>query len=170
MRAIAIWSSVFWSALIVAARADEQPLRWVRSLDDARRIAASEHKDLFVNFTGLEWCGHCVDLDTEVLSRKEFRGVAASFVLVDLDFPSDRDQLGALKGPYAAWTKQYMIHGFPTVVLLDEAGRPYSYFTGYDDEVDVAAFVDQLAAARNIRQARDRELAAARQAPGASRA
>lgn len=170
MRAIAIWSSVFWSSLIVAARADEQPLRWMRSLVDAKRIAASEHKDLFVNFTGLEWCGHCVELDTEVLSRREFRAAADSFVLVDLDFPNDRDQLGALQGPYDAWVKQYMIHGFPTVVLVDEAGRPYSYFTGYDDEVDVAKFMNQLAAARNVRMARDRELAAAKQATGAARA
>jgi tetratricopeptide (TPR) repeat protein len=170
MRAIAIWSGVFCGALVVAVRADEQPLRWVRSLDDAKRIAAAEHKDLFVNFTGLEWCGHCIELDTAILNRKEFRAADADFVLVDLDFPSDRNQLGELKNLYEAWMKQYMIHGFPTVVLADETGRPYTYFTGYDDEVDVARFMDQLTAARKVRDARDRELAAAKQVTGTARA
>ena len=170
MRSIAIWLIILWSVVIGAAYADEQPLRWVRSLDDAKKIAASEHKDLFVNFTGLEWCGNCIDLDTAVLSRKEFRAAAARFVLVDLDFPSDRDQLAGLKDKYEAWTNQYMIHGFPTVVLADETGKPYKYFTGYDDNVDVAKFMEQLAAAQNIRQIRDRELTAAKQLTGATRA
>ncbi len=165
-----VLSMVAGGAPVASASVEEQPLRWVRSLDEGKKLAVAEHKDLFVNFTGLEWCGNCIDLDTEVLSRAEFRAAADDFVLVDLDFPGDREQLGALQGPYDAWTKQYLIHGFPTVVLTDEAGRPYAYFTGYDEEVDAARFMSQLAAARKAHRLRDQELGAAKQATGAARA
>jgi thioredoxin-related protein len=149
---------------------NKQHLRWLRNLDDAKRIAADEHKDLFVNFTGLEWCGHCMDLDREVLSRPEFRAAANRFVLVDLDFPSHRSKLGALKESYDAWVKQYLIHGYPTVVLMDAAGRPYRYFTGYDHDDTVTKFLGHLAAAQKLRSERDREFLIAENATGDSRA
>lgn len=159
---------LFCAAQAVTAQ-DESLLRWVRSVDDAKVVAAAEHKDLFVNFTGLQWCGYCIELD-RVLSRQEFRAAAADFVLVDLDFPNDREELGALRGPYDTWVKQYMIDAFPTVVLTDETGKPYAYFTGYDDNVNAPKFMVQLTAARKVRQLRDRELAAAKKATGAARA
>ena len=152
------------------ARAGEPGLRWVRSLDDAKRIATTEHKDLFINFTGIEWCGNCIDLDRAILSRKEFAPAANHFVLVDLDFPSDREKLGELKDSYDKWMKEYLIHGFPTVVLADAAGLPYAYFTGYEAEVDVAHFMERLLTSRQSREHRDREIAAAREVTGADRA
>src|SRR5689334_11316153 len=76
VRNSAVVLSVFWAALGARVVADEPPLRWVRNLDDARQIAAAEHKDLLVNFTGLEWCGHCMDLEEGVLSRREFRAAS----------------------------------------------------------------------------------------------
>jgi thioredoxin-related protein len=170
MRAIVTWPCLFCGLLTVMARADEQHLRWVRRVDEAQRLAAAERKDLFINFTGLEWCGHCIHLDTAVLSRREFRATATDFVLVDLDFPADRDQLGELKVSYDGWMKQYLVVSLPTIVLSDETGRPYAYFTGYDREVDVAKFMQQIAAARESRRTRDRELAVAKHASGAERA
>ncbi len=145
-----------------AALAEAPPLRWVCNLDDAKKIAAAEHKDLLVNFTGLEWCGACMDLDREVLSRQEFNTAEQTFVLVDIDLPSHREELGELQDLYNAWLKQYFIHGLPTIMLADAAGRPYAYFTGYDEESDVAAFMKRLESARVERAARDRAFAAAR--------
>ena len=169
MRAMAIWLGVC-GVLSVAAGAEEQPLRWLRNLDEAKGVAAAGCKELLVNFTGLDWCGHCMELDSEVLSRQEFRAAAADYVLVDLDFPNDRDELAALKDSYDAWVKQYRIHSYPTVMLADASGKPYAFFTGYDHDVDVVEFLQQLAQARQTRQTRDALLTAARQATGAARA
>jgi len=170
VRIVAILLTALWGGLTVVVYADEPPLRWLRNLDDARQIAQAEHKDLLVNFTALEWCGHCMDLEEGVLSRREFRAAAADFVLVDVDFPGDRSELGTLEALYGEWTKRYKVLGFPTIVLMDQAARPYCYFTGYDDDVDVARFMVELAAAKKLRQVRDRELAEAKELAGPARA
>jgi tetratricopeptide (TPR) repeat protein len=78
--------------------------------------------------------------------------------------------LGDLKGPYLKWVEQYLIQGYPTIVLADQSGRPYAYFVGYEEGVTPTAYVDQLRKAKETRIKRDRELAAAQGATGAVRA
>ncbi|MES1212983.1 MAG: thioredoxin family protein, partial [Singulisphaera sp.] len=153
-----------------AFAAESAPLHWVRDLDVAKKIAADEHKDLLVVFTGLEWCGACIQLDREVLSRPPFATAEQSFVLVDLDFPGDRAELGELQERYNAWLKQYFVHGLPTVMLADAAGRPYAYFTGFEEGWNTSEYLQRFEKAQETRQVRDRELAAAQQANGAERA
>src|SRR3954468_15506718 len=86
--------------LPVTAAADEPANKWLRRIDEAQRIAATNNKDLLINFTGSEWCAHCIELEREVLSKQEFAVAENDFVLVELDFPNDRDQLGELKPAY----------------------------------------------------------------------
>src|SRR3972149_6961160 len=97
--------------------ADTPRVKWVLRLDAAKRIATAEKKDLLINFTGIEWCGWCQVLDRAVLSKKEFAPVANDFILVDLDFPHDRAQLGDLRDSYEKGQKHYLIHGFRQVGL-----------------------------------------------------
>jgi thioredoxin-related protein len=155
-----------FAGVIASLTADEPRIKWVRRIDDAQRIAAATEKDLFINFTGSEWCFHCIQLDREVLSQKEFAAAANEFVLVELDFPNDRDQLGEMKSIYLKWVEQYLIQGYPTVVLADQSGRPYAYFVGHKQGTAPAAYLDQLRKARESRATRDRELAAAKDATG----
>jgi thioredoxin-related protein len=160
-------ATIVWSA---TASADPAGLRWVRNLDDAKGLATAEHKDLLVVFTGLEWCGACIDLDREVLSRPEFAATEKHFVLVDIDLPSNREELGELLHKYKSWMKQFFIHGFPTIMLADATARPYAYFTGYDDETDFTTFIKRLDNARQSRESRDVHLAAAGSVTGGERA
>src|SRR5262249_5754883 len=88
----------------------------------------------------------------------------------ELDFPNDRDQLGELKDQYLKWVEQYLIQGYPTVVLADPTGRPYAYFVGYKSGTTPAAYLEQLHKAQAARIARDREFASAKEATGAARA
>ncbi|MCY3004338.1 MAG: thioredoxin family protein [Planctomycetota bacterium] len=74
-------------ALVAPAVASEG---WIADFDEAVKIAKAEKKDLFVDFTGSDWCGWCKKLDAEVFSHEEFLTAAKkSFVLVALDFPRD---------------------------------------------------------------------------------
>ncbi len=83
--------------------AEAPSLSWVRDLDEAKKLAAEEHKDLLVNFTGLEWCQGCRILHEKILTREEFAAAGKNFVQVDLDYPADPDELGPRKDSYAAW-------------------------------------------------------------------
>jgi tetratricopeptide (TPR) repeat protein len=152
--------------------AEAPMLRWVHNLDDAKKLATDEHKDLLVNFTGLEWCQWCRVLHDNILVRDEFGAAANDFVLVDLDFPADLDDLGPLKDPYASWVQKYLIRANPTIVLADESGRPYAYLTGAGcaEEANVTSFLASLGKLRNARLKRDQELAAAENSTGLARA
>src|SRR5262245_54159522 len=152
------------------ATADEPAIKWLRRIDDAQQLTATTNKDLLINFTGSEWCFHCIELDREVLSKKEFAAATNDFVLVELDFPNDRDQLGELKGQYLKWVEQYLIQGYPTVVLADPTGRPYAYFVGHKSGTNPAAYLEQIHRAQEARIARDREFASAKEATGPARA
>lgn len=149
--------------------ADTPGVKWLRRLDDANRIATAEKKDLLINFTGTEWCGWCKILDREVLGKKEFAPVADDFVLVDLDFPNDREQLADLHDSYEIWKTHYLIHAFPTIVLADSGGKPYAY-TGYEKGLTPESFLAELRRHQLVRQKRDENLAAAKDSSGALRA
>ncbi len=61
---------------------------WSHDFAKARTAAASENKDLLVDFTGSDWCSWCIKLNKEVFGHEAFRsGVKDSFVLVELDYP-----------------------------------------------------------------------------------
>ncbi len=171
MQVSRLWMlAIFCAAVpVTLLKADGPTIKWVRRLDDAKRIGAAENKDLLINFTGIEWCGWCQVLDRAVLRKKEFAPAASDFVLVDLDFPTDRAQLGELKDLYEKWQKDYLIHGFPTVVLADASGKPYAY-TGYEKGLTPASFLAELKTHQQVRQMRDRELAAAKELSGGARA
>jgi thioredoxin-related protein len=152
--------------------ADAPQLRWVRNLDDAKKLATDDHKDLLVNFTGLEWCPGCRLLHDKILGRDEFATATNDFVLVDLDFPADLDDLGPLRDSYDSWVRKYLIHAYPTIVLADETGRPYAYLTGAGcaEEANVTSVLASLGKLRDARLRRDQELAAAEKSTGLERA
>ncbi len=105
---------------------------WMSDFSAAKKKAAAEHKDLLVDFTGSDWCGWCIKLNNEVFKHDSFlKGVADHFVLVEIDFPQDKSKLSdATKKQNETLQKTYQVQGFPTILLMDEQGRPYAK-TGY---------------------------------------
>ncbi|MDC1406006.1 thioredoxin family protein [Akkermansiaceae bacterium] len=105
---------------------------WMTDFEAAKQKAAAENKDLLVDFTGSDWCGWCIKLVDEVFKHDAFKqGAADNFVLVELDFPQDKSKLDeATQKKNEMLQKKYSIQGFPTILLLDDQGRPYAQ-TGY---------------------------------------
>lgn len=108
------------------------PVGWTDDLDAAKKQAAEEGKLLLVNFSGSDWCGWCIRLDNEVFSKKEFLdGAKDKFVLVFIDSPRDKNRLSEKgKARNKKLVDEYGVRGFPTVMILDEAGKPIAQ-TGY---------------------------------------
>src|ERR1700748_808314 len=110
---------------------------WETDYDKALAKAKAENKQVFLDFTGSDWCGPCIDLRKRVLSSKEFATYAAkNLVLVEIDYPQRKKQSAELKKQNEKLGQQYGIDekGFPTIVLLDSAGKVLREFTGYDGE------------------------------------
>jgi protein disulfide-isomerase len=105
---------------------------WGTDLPAALNQARSENKLVLLDFTGSDWCGWCKKFDQDVLSTDKFAGYAKSkFVLVTLDFPSHKEQDAALKQANQELKKRFNVHGFPTFVLLDSAGKELGRQVGY---------------------------------------
>jgi thioredoxin-related protein len=120
---------------------------WETDYGKAVARAKAENKLVLLDFNGSDWCGPCIDLRKRVFSSKEFAAYAAkNLVLVDLDFPQRKKQSAELKKQNEKLGKQYEIDdkGFPTIILLDPAGKVLREFSGYDGEpsADVIAWIE----------------------------
>lgn len=108
-------------SLILRAGAEE--LEWLTDVPAALEKAKAENKFVLLDFTGSDWCGWCMKLKSDVFSQPPFIAFAkANFVMVELDYPRSKPQSDALKQANAALGKQYDIHGYPTVIMLNSSG------------------------------------------------
>ena len=143
---------------------------WMTDFEAAKQKAAAENKDLLVNFTGSDWCSWCIKLVDEVFKHDAFKkGVADNFVLVELDFPQDKSKLDeSTQTQNEMLQEKYSIQGFPTILLLDDQGRPYAQ-TGYQagGPEKYLAHLDKLLA---IKTKRDEALMAAEKLEGPAKA
>lgn len=102
----------------------ESGTTWTTEYASAMERAKSENRNVFLFFTGSDWCGWCQRLDREVLSTVDFgRYANDKLVLVKLDFPRQVEQSDALKSQNLELARRFRIQGYPTVVVLDPSGK-----------------------------------------------
>ncbi|HMF45410.1 MAG TPA: thioredoxin family protein [Candidatus Udaeobacter sp.] len=117
---------------------------WLHDYSKAREEAKANHKLLFLNFTGSDWCGWCIKFDKDVLSQPQFKNFAHdNLVLVELDFPRRKSQPVEEKKQNMQLAQQYEVLGFPTIVVLNSSGQKVWQFDGYFSE-GPDAFIEQL--------------------------
>lgn len=105
---------------------------WQTDFDKAQNEAKSQHKLLFINFTGSDWCGYCVRMDRDVLSKPKFKDFASkNLVLLEVDFPRMKDQPSSLRLQNRKLAGEYGVEGFPTFVVLDGEGKKVWAWDGY---------------------------------------
>jgi tetratricopeptide (TPR) repeat protein len=155
--------------ILVAASGAEAGDHWLTNLDDAKRLAVKDGKDLLIVFTGTAWCSPCVQFESNVLSRPQFVRSAEPFILVKLEFPqSDEDLPAGQRKDFMAWRERYGIRVFPTLLLADATGRPYAV-TGHIG-LGAEEYVRHLGNLRAARDRRDAALSKAATARGVERA
>ncbi len=122
-KTIAILTSILASALSFGAGEG-----WLTNFEEAKKKAASEKKDLILDFTGSDWCPPCKDLTKRILSQKEFiDGASKNYILVELDFPRDKTKVTPeIAEQNSKLQELYSITGYPTILLTDAEGRPYA--------------------------------------------
>jgi len=106
---------------------------WVADFDAAVALARKEGKDLFVDFTGSDWCGWCIKLNDEVFKHEEFLTAARkNFVLVSLDFPRKPEAQAKVPNPQRnqELSQKYGVQGLPTILLMTPDGDVFGK-TGY---------------------------------------
>ncbi|MGD0349330.1 MAG: thioredoxin family protein [Verrucomicrobiota bacterium] len=119
-------------------------LSWGTDLPAALDQARSENKMVLLDFTGSDWCPWCIKFDHAVLSTDKFAAYAKDkLVLVKLDFPRHTPQGNSLRQANRELAKRFGVHGYPTYVLLNYAGRELGRQVGYA-EGGPEAFIAEL--------------------------
>ena len=104
-----------------SARADST---WLTDFHRAQEEAKAGHKLLLLNFTGSDWCGWCMRLESEVFVKPEFAEYAKqNLVLMTVDFPRAKPLSSEVRQQNATLAQKYGIEGFPTIVVLNGDGK-----------------------------------------------
>jgi thioredoxin-related protein len=133
--------------ILLASSADAFAGDWQTDYAKALQTAKAQNKRVLLDFAGSDWCGPCIALRKRVFSSAAFRAYAdKNLVLVEIDYPQQKKQSAQLKNQNDKLGKQYGIDdkGFPTVVILDPAGKVVREFSGYDGAppADVIAWIE----------------------------
>ena len=119
----------FWTP----ARADTTD--WLTDLPKALAQAKSEHKSVFMDFTGSDWCPACIEVHKKVLTTQLFEDYAkTNLVCVIVDFPNSKPQTDELKAANKALADKFHVEGFPTLILLNGDGKELNRELGYEGE------------------------------------
>jgi protein disulfide-isomerase len=117
---------------------------WLHDYNKAQEQAKANHKLLFLNFTGSDWCGWCIKLDKDIFSKPQFKNYAHdNLVLVELDFPRRKSQPTEERKQNVQLAQHYEVLGFPTIVVLNSNGQKVWQFDGYFPD-GPEAFIAQL--------------------------
>lgn len=120
----------------------------------AQAVAAREHKQLILEFSGRTWCPPCKQLRAEVLSSDGFGAFAKDRVYVHLDYPKKSERTPEKIAADPALAKlmalkdAYKISGFPTVVLFDAAGKEIGRVEGYEPGLGPTHYLATLTGAK----------------------
>ena len=106
--------------------------QWLTNMDQAQEAAKAEGKDIFMFYTGSDWCYWCIVLEGEVLTKPAFLEYARdNLILVELDFPADEEAISEQQWAHnERWREKYPPKGYPTVYLTDGDVKRYAQ-TGY---------------------------------------
>ena len=168
MRSQLFLTATFGWALASSLLAEDK--LWVNEFEKAKQTAATEGKDLLMDFTGSDWCAWCIRLHKEVFDLEAFKTAAPkNFVLVELDYPQDTSKLSKeIREQNEKLKQQFSIQGYPTILLADASGRPYAQ-TGYQ-EGGPDEYVKHLNELRAVKTKRDAAWKKAEGAQGGERA
>jgi thioredoxin-related protein len=121
------------------------PPGWTDDYTKAVEKAKTENKNLLLDFTGSDWCGFCIALDKEVFSTSKFKTWAKeNVVLVQVDFPHNKVLTKKVQAQNADLKSKYPTNGYPTIVLLDTAGKELGRKVGYSPGSGPEAYIAEL--------------------------
>lgn len=122
LRSLLLISCLTLASLVHASAAEESS--WLTDPAAASAAAKQANRPILADFTGSDWCGWCIRLKKEVFDTPEFKAWATkNVVLLEVDFPRKKAQKPSEKTRNQALAEKYGIEGYPTIVLMDAAGK-----------------------------------------------
>jgi protein disulfide-isomerase len=99
---------------------EAQELVWNNNLKNAIEVSKKTKKPLLLFFTGSDWCGWCIRLQTEVFKTPEFvKWAKENVVLVELDFPRRTVLAPEITQQNNELQQFFAVQGYPTVWFVN---------------------------------------------------
>ena len=99
---------------------EAQELVWNNNLKNAIEVSKKTKKPLLLFFTGSDWCGWCIRLQTEVFKTPEFvKWANENVVLVELDFPRRTVLAPEITEQNNQLQQFFAVQGYPTVWFVN---------------------------------------------------
>ena len=120
---------------------------WGSDLAAAQARAKMSGKLVFIDFTGSDWCPPCIALHDNVLTQPEFLDYAdQNLELVEIDFPRNKPIKKTVELANRNLAEKYKVQSFPTLIVMDAAGKILHRDEGYGRQ-NAKAFTADLKAA-----------------------
>ena len=120
---------------------------WGSDLAAAQARAKTTGKLVFIDFTGSDWCPPCIALHDNVLTQPEFLDYAdKNLELVEIDFPRNKPINKTVELANRNLAEKYKVQSFPTLIVMDAAGKILYRDEGYGRQ-NAKAFTADLKAA-----------------------
>jgi protein disulfide-isomerase len=104
---------------------------WFTDAEEAKAVAKAHGRPLLMLFTGSDWCGYCIRLEDNVLSKSAWESFAREeLVLLKVDFPRRKKISTSQREANQEIQRRYGIRGYPTMVITDDSGKKIHQF-GY---------------------------------------
>ena len=97
-----------------------QELVWNNNIKNSIEISKKTNKPLLLFFTGSDWCGWCMRLQTEVFKTPEFvKWANENVVLVEVDFPRRTALAPEITEQNNQLQQFFAVQGYPTVWFVN---------------------------------------------------
>jgi thioredoxin-related protein len=121
---------VFLLPVLAVSAADDA---WLTDYNQALQTAKAQKRDVFMDFTGSDWCPACIQMEKEVFSQPQFAEYAKSnLVLLRVDFPLRKPLPQKQQDQNSMLDDRYGVNGMlPTFLLIDPNGKVLGKYLGY---------------------------------------
>ena len=148
-----------------------KPDDWLQDLEEAKRLATLEKKDILILFTDANDQGQWKQLANNVLAKSEFqKKILPQFVHVYVDLPVTQAARAKVQDPgrNVELHQKFSVTTCPTFFLTDAEGRPYAVKSGYENK-EAATYCATLEKLRETRVQRDKLFASYEKSQGSDK-
>lgn len=116
---------------------------WIYNYELALEAAKKKKQNIFVYFTGSDWCPPCIMLKKDFFETSEFTDLSKSYVLLYIDIPKNRNsiteaQLDHNKQLLALLNRKGL---FPLIKIINFQGKALDELSGYRMNGDTQPYV-----------------------------
>lgn len=120
---------------------------WITDFSEAKNLSTSQQKKIVLVFSGSDWCGPCIKLNTDIWKSQEFVDYSDDhFIMLKSDFPrKKKNKLSKEQQQHNDGLAEKYGAEFPLIVVLNSEGKVLGRL-GYDKNYSPRDYIKHISA------------------------